>query len=142
LSAYDRSGEALTRYVFSDFSIAWLKENRFRDDEVKELEMLLNMREAHRKKDGEFKLPAVGPKVAAIFALLDSITDAEGRPICFEENGLIDVPDEARNYFDEDMELEELDRAVAGLKKVKFARRYSYPRRRGENKQGRAPPEL
>lgn len=133
----------MTRYAFSDFSIAWLKENRFLDEEVKELEMLLNMLEAHRKKDGELRLPAaVSPKVAALFALLDSITDADGRPICFEENGLIDIPDEARNYFEEDMELEELDRAVAGLKKLKFARRYSYPRRRGENKQGRAAPEL
>lgn len=142
MSAYDRSGEALTRYAFSDFSISWLKENRFLDEEVKELEMLLNMLEVHRKKDGEFRLPAVSQKVAAIFALLNSITDAEGRPICFEEDGLIDIPDEARNYFEEDLELEELDRAVAGLKKVKFARRYSYPRRRGENKQGRSAPEL
>jgi len=121
--------------------MTWLSENRFRDDEVKELEMLLNVLEGHRKKDAELKLPAgTSPKVATLYALLDSITDAEGRSICFEENGLIDIPDEARNYFDEDMELEELDRAVAGFKKVKFARRYSYPRRRGENKQGRSAP--
>jgi len=133
----------LTRYVFSDFSITWLKENRFRDDEVKELETALNMLDVHRRKDGQLRLPeGTSPKVATLFALLDSITDADGRPICFEENGMIDIPDEARQYFDEDMELEELDRAVAGLKKVKFARRYSYPRRRGENKQGRAAPEL
>jgi hypothetical protein len=133
----------LTRYVFSDFSLAWLRENRFSDDEVKELEMLLNVLEAHRKKDSVLRLPAgTSPKAATLYALLDSITDADGRSICFEENGLIDIPDEVRQYFDEDMELEELDRAVAGLKKVKFARRYSYPRRRGENKQGRSAPEL
>jgi hypothetical protein len=138
-----RTGEDLTRYVFSDFSIAWLKENRFRDDEVAELETFLNMLEGHRKKEGAFKLPAtVNPKVATVFALLDSITDADGRPICFEENGMIDIPDEARNYFEEDLELEELNEAVTKLKKIKFARRYSYPRRRGENKQGRAPPEI
>jgi hypothetical protein len=133
----------LTRYVFSDFSISWLKENRFSDEEVKELEVLLNLIEAHRKKDAPPSLPKnISPKVTALLALLESITDAEGRPICFEDNGMIDIPDEARDYFEEDLELEELDRAVAGLKKIKFARRYSYPRRRGENKQGRAPPEL
>lgn len=133
----------MTRYVFSDFSIAWLKENRFSDEEVKELEMLLNSLEAHRKKDGAFKLPAMASeRVSTLFTLLDSITDAEGRPICFEDNGMIDIPDEARQHFDEDMELEELEHAAAGLRKTKFARRYSYPRRRGENKQGRAPPEL
>lgn len=131
----------LTRYVFSDFSISWLKENRFRDDEIRELETMLNLIEAHRRKDGGLTLPKdISTKVATLLALLHSITDSEGRPICFEENGLIDVPDEARNYFEEDLELEELDRAVASLKKVKFARRYSYPRRRGENKQGRSAP--
>ncbi|MDD5340530.1 MAG: hypothetical protein PHV13_04765 [Candidatus ainarchaeum sp.] len=110
---------------------------------MKELEMLLNSLEAHRKKDGAFKLPAMASeRVSTLFTLLDSITDAEGRPICFEDNGMIDIPDEARQHFDEDMELEELEHAAAGLRKTKFARRYSYPRRRGENKQGRAPPEL
>jgi hypothetical protein len=133
----------MTKYVFSDFSITWLKENRFLDDEVKELEVLLNMLEGHGKRKGAFQLPSnASPKVATVFALLESITDADGRPICFEENGMIDIPDEAREYFDEDLELEELSEAVAKLKKVKFARRYSYPRRRGENKQGRASPEL
>lgn len=132
----------MTRYVFSDSSLAWLKDNRFPDEEVRELEALLNVVEAHRKKDGEFRLPqAVSPKVATLFALLNSITDAEGRHICFEDSGMIDIPDEARRYFEEDLELEELERAVASLKRIKFARRYSYPRRRGENKQGRAPPE-
>jgi hypothetical protein len=121
--------------------MAWLKENRFKDAEVEDLEGLLNMLEGHGKNDGELKLPKdTGTKAATLIALLDSITDAEGRPICFEDNGMIDIPDEARKYFEEDLELEELDRAVTGLKKIKFARRYSYPRRRGENKQGRTSP--
>lgn len=61
----------------------------------------------------------------------------DDRPICFEASGMIEIPDEAKTYFDEDLELDGLERAVASLKKVKFARRYSYPRRRGTMKDGR-----
>ena len=127
----------MTRYAFSEFSIDWLKQNRFGDDEIDELQDALNAIESYRGKDGpRVKLPKhASPRVSAMAYLLDSITDTEGRPICFEDNGLIDIPDEARDYFEDDLELEELDSVVDKLKKVKFARRYSYPKRRGTMKE-------
>jgi len=126
----------VARYAFSEFSVNWLKENRFRDEEIDQLQDLLNKVESKKKKEAAIKLPEdVTPKVSALLYLMESITDAEGRPICFEDNGLIDIPDEAREHFDEDLELEELERVTTGLKKVKFARRYSYPRRRGTMKE-------
>lgn len=127
----------MTRYAFSEFSIDWLKSNRFNDEDIDELQNALNGIESHKGKDGpRVKLPKhASPRVSAMAILLDSITDPEGRPICFEDNGLIDIPDEARDYFEDDLELEELDNIVGKLKKVKFARRYSYPKRRGTMKE-------
>lgn len=123
----------MTRYAFSEFSIEWLRENRFTDEDIDELQDILNTIELKaKKKDGPLKLPKhLNERVAAMAYLLESITDSDGRPICFEDNGLIDVPDEAREYFEDDLELEELETAIGKFKKVKFARRYSYPRRRG-----------
>jgi hypothetical protein len=127
----------LTRYVFSDSSVDWLKENSFDDDDIDRLQDILNAVESRKKKDGAgLKMPKdAGAKVSTIVSLLESITDAEGRPICFEESGLISIPDEAKSYFEEDLELEELERVTTKLRKVKFARRYSDPRRRGTMKE-------
>ena len=61
------------------------------------------------------------------------ITNAETAS-AFEESGLIDIPEEAKDYFEDDLKLEELERVTGKLKKVKFARRYSDPRRRGTMK--------
>ncbi|NYZ73691.1 hypothetical protein H0O00_00955 [Candidatus Micrarchaeota archaeon] len=127
----------MTRYAFSEFSIEWLKQNRFNDDEIDELQDILNAIESHRGK-GEPRVVVpkhASARVSAMAYLLDSITDVDGRPICFEANGLIDIPDEARDYFEDDLELEELDNVVGKLKKVKFTRRYSYPKRRGTMKE-------
>ena len=127
----------MTRYAFSEFSIDWLRRNRFSDEDIDELQDALNAIESHRGKDGlRVKLHKhASPRVSAMAHLLDSITDVDDRPICFEDNGLIDIPDEARDYFEDDLELEELDNVVGKLKKVKFARRYSYPKRRGTMKE-------
>ena len=129
-------GEPVTRYVFSEIAIKWLESNRFRDDEIEILQDVLNVIETHNKKgEPRVKLPKdATPKVSTLVYLLDSITDTEDKPICFEASGLIEIPDEAKHYFDEDLELDELERAVVKLKGVKFARRYSNPRRRGTMK--------
>jgi hypothetical protein len=125
----------VTRYAFSEYSIEWLKEQRFREDEIDELQDILNKVESRRKDDPRLKLPKeTGPKVAALAYLLDSITDVDGRPICFEDNGLIDIPDEARGYFEDDLEMEELELVLEKLKKTRFSRRYSYPKRRGSKR--------
>jgi hypothetical protein len=107
------------------------------------LHEVLNSIETHHKKgDGRIKLPKdATPKVSTLTFLLDSITDVENRPICFEASGLIEIPDEAKSHFEEDLELDELERAVAKLRKVKFAHRYSDPRRRGTVKGGSISPD-
>lgn len=122
----------MARYVFSDYSMEWLRRNRFNEEEIEQLEDLLNRIEGRKEKGGPLKLPSeTGTRVAALVYLLDSITDADGRPICFEDNGMIEIPEEAREYFEEDLELEELEETLGKFKKIKFGRRYSYPRRRG-----------
>ncbi len=126
----------MTRYAFSEMSIEWLKENGFSEDDIDELTGVLNVIETRKKKDGsEIRMPKEDSlRVSTLVSLLESITDAEDRPICFEESGLINIPDEAMQYFEEDLELEELERVTTKLRKVKFARRYSDPRRRGTMK--------
>jgi hypothetical protein len=125
----------VTKYAFNDESIGWLKDNSFSEDDIDELTEVLNTIETHKNAGGP-RIPRVAsPKISALISLLESITDAEGRPICFEESGLISIPDEAMKYFEEDLELEELERLTGKLKKVKFARRYSDPRRRGTMKE-------
>ena len=128
----------MTKFVFSDSAIKWLESHRFRDDEIDMLHDVLNSIETHHKKgDDRIKLPKdSSPKVATLTYLLDSITDADNRPICFEASGLIEIPDEAKSHFEEDLELDELERAVTKLRKIKFAHRYSDPRRRGTVKGG------
>ncbi|MFH0884231.1 MAG: hypothetical protein V1861_00805 [Candidatus Micrarchaeota archaeon] len=126
----------MTKYAFSEISIEWLKENGFSEDDIDELTSALNVIETRKKKDGSaMRMPREdNPKVSTLVSLLESITDPEDRPICFEESGLINIPDEAMRYFEEDLELEELERVTTKLRKVKFARRYSDPRRRGTMK--------
>jgi hypothetical protein len=122
-------------------AIRWLEGNKFRDDEIEMLQDILNIIDSHNKKgESRVKLPKEAtPKVSTLVYLLDSITDTEDKPICFEASGLIEIPEEARHYFEEDLELDELDRTVAKLRKVKFARRYSQPRRRGTMKDEKYP---
>ncbi len=126
----------MTRYAFSEISIEWLKENGFSEEDIDELTEVLNVIETRKKRDGTgIRLPQEdNMRVSTLVSLLESITDAEDRPICFEESGLINIPDEAMQYFEEDLELEELERVTMKLRKVKFARRYSDPRRRGTMK--------
>lgn len=126
----------MVKYAFNEFSIEWLKKNGFNDEEIDDIQTILNKVEINEKRDEMLGnlLKNAEPKVDAIITLLCSITDANNKPICYEDNGLIDIPDEARNYFENDLELEELDIFVDKFKKVKFAKRFSYPKRRSEKK--------
>lgn len=126
----------MTKYAFNNPSIDWLQQNGFDDEEIEQLQSILNRIESHKEKGTRLLLLPKDAtiKVSALISLLESITDAEDRPICFEESGLIDIPDEAKDYFEDDLQLEELVRLTGKLKKVKFARRYSDPRRRGTMK--------
>lgn len=133
----------MTRFVFSETARRWLEENRFSEEDIAQLHDALNALEyGNRKGEQRLKLPKdATPNVSTLVSLLDSITDVDGRPICFEDTGLIEIPSEARDYFEEDLELDELERVSAKLRKVKFARRYSAPRKRGTMKDGKFPLE-
>lgn len=126
----------MVKYAFNEFSIEWLKENRFNDEEIDEIQTILNKIELKEGRDENLAklLKSAEPKIDAIVTLLCSITDANNRPICYEDNGLIDIPDEARKYFENDLEFEKLDIFVDKFKKVKFAKRFSYQKRRSEKK--------
>ena len=133
-SEQNQRGISMVKYAFNEFSIEWLKENKFTDEEIDSIQNILNKIEAQHETALAKFLNNATPKVDAVITLLGSITDAEGRMLCFEANGLIDIPDEAREYFENDLEFEELDIFVEKFKKVKFARRFSYPKRRSERK--------
>lgn len=126
----------MVRYVFNEFAIEWLKENRFTDSEIDEAQRLLNKIEAQKNNIEliEKLVENKSPRVDAIVSLLSSITDVNGRPICFEDNGMIDIPDEAREYFEHDLEFEELDLFVNKMRDIKFPKRFSYPKRRSSKK--------
>lgn len=122
----------MARYAFSDYSVDWLKRNKFNDEDIGQLQDLLNRIEGRKDREGPLKLPEdTATRVAAMVYLLDSITDADGNPICFEDNGMIEIPDEVQDYFEDDLELEELEATLGKFKKIKFGRRYSYAKRRG-----------
>ncbi|VVC04207.1 Uncharacterised protein [Candidatus Bilamarchaeum dharawalense] len=126
----------MVKYAFNEFAIEWLKEHKFTEEEIDDIQSIMNKLEVQKNNDETIQrlLKNAIPKVDAIVTLLASITDVNGKPICFEDNGLIDIPDEAREYFEHDLEFEELDIFVDKIKKVKFARRFSYPKRRSEKK--------
>lgn len=125
------------RHFFDEDSRGWLKKNEFDEDEIRDLSNALGRLEAQHETGEQFyiNLPKhTSDKVSVLVYLLDSITDVEGMPICFGEGGIISIPDEARENFEEGFELEELERAAEKLKKVKFGKRYSYPKKRGMRK--------
>ena len=128
----------MSRYALNDSSVKWLKKENFNNEEIAQLQDVLNIVEGRKRSNQPtVKLPAgVGSKVSALVYLLESITDAEGRPMCFEKSA-IDIPKEAKEHFEEDLELEELERVTTKLKKTKFGRTHSYPKRRGTMKQDR-----
>ncbi len=122
---------------FDEDSVDWLKRNGFTKDEISKLTGVLEKLETQHERGEQFyiKLPKnTTDRISVLVYLLDSITDAEGKPICFEEGGIITIPDEARENFEGGFELEELEKASEKLKNVKFGRRYSYPKKRGMRK--------
>jgi len=82
------------------------------------LEMIQRRRE--RDEGPLVILPKDTPeKVAAMAYLLDSVTDAENKMLCFGGGELLTVPEEARQRYGEAIELEELDNLTGKLKKAK-----------------------
>ena len=118
---------------FNEDAVAWLEKQGFSMEDRAKLASVLEMiqRRLERNEGPLVILPKDTPEnVAAMAYLLDSVTDMEGNMLCFAEGELLTVPDEARQRFKEAIELEELDNLTNKLKKAKFAREHSDPRRR------------
>ncbi|MFH1393785.1 MAG: hypothetical protein ABII71_03015 [Candidatus Micrarchaeota archaeon] len=118
---------------FNEDAVAWLEKHGFSMEERAKLASVLEM--IHRrleKNEGPLViLPKDTPeKISAMAYLLDSVTDAEGNMLCFNDGKLLTIPDEARDRYQEAIELEELDMLTDRLKSSKFARGHSDPRKR------------
>jgi hypothetical protein len=126
-------------YSLRESAILWLKEKGFDDSEVEELQAVLNKLDLHTvSKDELVILPKqTSKKIAAMVYLLNLITDADGKRLCCDEKGLIEIPEEAKDYYGDELELEELEGAIGKLQKAKVGRMHSSPKRRGSVKDER-----
>lgn len=129
----------MTRYVFRENAVEWLSGKGFSSSEIDQLQRVLNVIAIHKDEDDPLIiLPKdASGRVSTMVHLLNSITDAKGMPLCYEEKGFLGIPDDAQEFFDEEMKLAELEDAVGRLQKVKFGRTHSSPRRRSSVKDER-----
>lgn len=127
------------KYRFRESAVVWLKEKGYQEKDIEEMQNVVNSVKLHNRKAGELLLlpKNVSGRVAAMVYLIGSITDPEGRSICFDDKGLIEIPGEARRYYENELELENLEGAVGKLRKAKFGRSHSRPKRRGSVKDER-----
>lgn len=126
-------------YSLRESAVVWLKEKGFEDSEVEELQRVLNTLDLQTVAEDELVIlpKQTSKKIAAMVYLLNLVTDADGKRLCCDEKGLIEIPDEAKDYFEDELELEELEGAIGKLQKAKVGRMHSSPRRRGSVKDER-----
>lgn len=129
----------MNRYIFREPALEWLKERGFEEKEIDELERLLNQVREHKSiEDPVVILPkTTSSRVSALVYVLSFITDPNGNPLCFDSKGFIDIPEEAQAYYEEELGIEELEGLIGRLRKVKFGRMHSRPKRRGSVKKER-----
>lgn len=127
------------KYRFRESGVVWLKKKGYEESEIEEIQNVINSVKLPEREAGELLLlpKNVGTRVAAIVYLIGSITDPGGKSICFDDKGLIEIPEEARRYYEDELELENLESAVGKLQKAKFGRAHSSPKRRGSVKDER-----
>ena len=124
-------------YTLRESAVIWLKERGFQETEVEELQRVLNVVGFKKQEDLVILPKNTSKRIAAVIYLLNLITDAEGKPLCCDKHGLIEIPDEAKQYYEEELELENLEESISKLQKVKFGRSHSSPKRRGTVKSER-----
>ncbi len=116
-------------YIFRETAVSWLNEQGFSDNDIEELQKIMNM--IGKKNEGIVKIPGTtSPKVSAMVYLLDSITDDSGNLACIDGN-LIEIPDEAKKYYGDDVKIAELEDALEKIQNIKTGRSHASPRRRG-----------
>jgi hypothetical protein len=126
-------------YSLRESAIIWLKEKGFEDSDIEELQAVLNKLELHTKAEDDLVIlpKQTSQRIAAMVYLLNLITDSEGKRLCCDEKGLIEIPDEAKTLYENELELEELEGAIGKLQKTKFGRSHSSPKRRSSVKDER-----
>lgn len=129
----------MSKYIFREPALEWLEERGFDDKDIDELRRLLNLVIEHKSiEDPVVMLPKnTSSKVSALVYVLSLITDIKGQPVCFDKKGFIDIPEEAQTYYEEELGIEELEGLIGKLRKVKFGRMHSRPKRRGSVKKER-----
>lgn len=118
-------------YIFRETAIEWLKEQGFSEKEIEILEKLLKNIGGNTDM---LKIPGkVSPKIAALVYLLGSITDEKGTPTCFDGK-LIEIPQEAKLYYSDDVKIAELEDSIEKIQNIKTGRTHTTPKRRGSGK--------
>jgi hypothetical protein len=116
---------------FDEDSTQWLKKKDIGEGEQEQLAEIMDMirRRLERGEGPLVKMPKdTSDKVSALAYLLDSVEDVEGNMLAFKGDELLSVPDEARERYDEALQVEKLDNIAEQVKGQ--MRKHSYPKRR------------
>ena len=118
---------------FNEDAITWLRKKGFKDEEIESARRSLSIvrKNLESGKETTVRLPkGTSGKVAALVYSVLLNTDVEGKPLGFQNSSLIDVTPGARKRFGEEVEIGEYEEVLEHIKKIKFGRSYSDPRRR------------
>jgi len=119
-------------YKFRESAINWLTGQKFSDQEIEKLEQVMNSI-GPKLKEPVLKLPKdTESKISAMVYLLGSVTDDPGTLTCFDGK-LIGIPEDAKAYYENELNMQELDNEIS-KNGIKFGRLHSSPRRRGSMK--------
>ncbi len=128
------------KVFFSEDALAWLRKTGFDEDEVDAARKALSTAWKGLKEGKEvtIKLPkGTSSRVAAIVHAVVSTTDARGWPTGFGKSGIIDIADDVKSKFDEEMEIGTYEDILASAKKIKLVRMLSDAKRRSSVKKER-----
>jgi len=126
------------KFRYDENADRWLEDHGFNEAEREKLLELLNRFERDMATKGKKTLlllpKETSDKIAAMVALLDSVEDVDGRPVCFTSEKTVIIPEEARALYSEGMGIQEMERTLLLADKAKQSRSQMDPRRRGSPK--------
>ncbi|MFH1221841.1 MAG: hypothetical protein V1492_02015 [Candidatus Micrarchaeota archaeon] len=120
--------------VFNEDSLNWLRQKGFSDSDIEDSQRCISIA-AKSAKNGEltFRLPVdTTLKVAALAYAVVLTMDEETIT-----GTLVSMSEEARDAFNEEMEIGELEQVTAKIGKIKLGRRYSDARTKTSIKKDR-----
>lgn len=118
---------------FNEDAEEWLEGKGFSEGDMEKLLSILATirRRAEQKAGSLIILPKDTPdNVAAMAYLLEAVTDENGRMLFLGKDGIVEIPDEARESYREGMELQEMEHEAEALRKTRMARGRMDPRKR------------